>query len=128
MRLTTMANIDGGILTKDIVQQTMGLPADSVKSVNVRPIKIISTVAKYFDFKNKELLGSSRKADLVVARHIAMYLLRDSLGLQLTKVGEIMGGRDHTTVMHAVEKMEAEVLNNSDIRRKVMAVKQALYT
>jgi chromosomal replication initiator protein len=128
VRLSTMASIDGGILTKEIVQTTMGLPADSVKSVNVRPIKIISTVAKYFDFKNKELLGSSRKADLVVARHIAMYLLRDSLGLQFTKVGEIMGGRDHTTVMHACEKMESEVKDNSDIRRKIMAVKQALYT
>jgi chromosomal replication initiator protein len=63
-----------------------------------------------------------------VARHIAMYLLRDSLGIQLAKVGEIMGGRDHTTVMHAVEKMEDEVEKNADIRRKVMAVKQALYT
>lgn len=128
MRLSTMANIEGGILTKEIVQATMGLPADSVKNVNVRPIKVISTVAKYFDFKNKELLGPSRKADLVVARHIAMYLLRDSLGLQHTKVGEIMGGRDHTTVMHAVEKMESEVKGNTDIRRKIMAIKQALYT
>lgn len=128
MRLSTMANIEGGILTKEIVQTTMGLPADTVKNVNVRPIKVISTVAKYFDFKNKELLGSSRKADLVVARHIAMYLLRDSLGLQHTKVGEIMGGRDHTTVMHAVTKMEGEVKENSDIRRKIMAIKQALYT
>lgn len=52
----------------------MGLPADSIKSIKVRPIKVISTVAKYFDFKNKELLGTSRKADLVVARHIAMYI------------------------------------------------------
>jgi chromosomal replication initiator protein len=115
-------------LTKEIVQETMGLPADTVKNVNVRPIKVISTVAKYFDFKNKELLGPSRKADLVVARHIAMYLLRDSLGLQHAKVGEIMGGRDHTTVMHAVEKMEGEEKDNPDIRRKIMAIKQALYT
>lgn len=128
VKLSTLASIDGGVLTKEIVQKTMGLPAETVKTVNVRPIKIISTVAKYFDFKNKELLGSSRKADLVVARHIAMYLLRDSLGLQFTKVGEIMGGRDHTTVMHAVEKMESEMNDNADIRRKVMAVKQALYT
>jgi chromosomal replication initiator protein len=128
MRLSTMANIGGGILTKEIVQETMGLPADLVKNVNVRPIKVISTVAKYFDFKNKELLGPSRKADLVVARHIAMYLLRDSLGLQHAKVGEIMGGRDHTTVMHAVEKMEGEEKDNPDIRRKIMAIKQALYT
>lgn len=128
VRLATMASIQGGVLTKEMVQQTMGLPAMTVKSVKVRPIKVISTVAKYFDYKNKDLLGSSRKADLVEARHITMFLLRDSLGLQFTKVGELMGGRDHTTVMHAVEKMKDEIENNSDIRRKVLAVKQALYT
>jgi len=128
VRLATMASIQGGILTKEMVQQAMGLPASSIKSVRIRPIKVVSTVAKYFDFRNKDLLGSSRKADLVVARHIAMYLLRDTLGLQFTKVGEIMGGRDHTTVMHAVEKMTDEVEKNTDIRRKVLAVKQALYT
>ena len=57
-----------------------------------------------------------------------MYLLRNDLQIQYEKVGEMMGGRDHTTVMHAVEKMEEEVKENLDIRRKVMAVKQALYT
>lgn len=128
MRLATSAGIQGGVLTKEIVQETMGLPSNSVKEIKVRPIKIISTVAKYFDYRNKDLLGSSRKADLVIARHIAMYLLRDSLGIQYAKVGEIMGGRDHTTVMHAVERMETEVKENTDIRRKIMAVKQALYT
>lgn len=128
VKLATMASIQGGVLTKEMVQETMGLPAISVKSVKVRPIKVISVVAKYFDYKNKDLLGSSRKADLVEARHITMFLLRDTLGLQFTKVGEIMGGRDHTTVMHAVEKVKDEIDNNSDVRRKVMAVKQALYT
>ncbi|KKS61959.1 MAG: Chromosomal replication initiator protein DnaA [Candidatus Collierbacteria bacterium GW2011_GWD2_42_50] len=85
-------------------------------------------MAKYFDYRNKDLLGTSRKADLVVARHIAMFLLRDTLNIQLEKVGEIMGGRDHTTVMHAVEKMKIEVNKNADVRRKVTAIKQALYT
>lgn len=122
------AQMNNSTLTKEIVQQRMGLPAATVKSIKVRPVKVISTVAKYFDYKNKDLLGASRKADLVVARHIAMYLLRDALNVQLTKVGEIMGGRDHTTVMHAVEKMKNEIDNNPDMRRKVMAVKQALYT
>lgn len=128
MRLITSAEIQGGILTKEIVQQTMGLPADSVKNIKVRPIKVISTVAKYFDFKNKDLLGTSRKADLIVARHIAMYILRETLGIQQTKIGEIMGGRDHTTVIHAVEKIESEMKVNTDTRRKIMAIKQALFT
>ncbi len=128
VRLATGASIDGGVLTREMVQQTMGLPANTVKDIKVRPIKVISTVAKYFDFRNKDLLGESRKADLVVARHIAMYILRETLKLNLTEVAELMGGRDHTTVMHACEKMELEIEKNMDIRRKVMALKQALYT
>ncbi len=129
MRLMNAAEADKKPLSKEIVQQEMGLPANSIKSIKVRPVKVISTVAKYFDFKNKELLGSSRKADLVVARHIAMYILRDTLGIQQAKIGEIMGGRDHTTVIHAVEKIDAEIkANNADTRRKVMAIKQALFT
>jgi chromosomal replication initiator protein len=128
VHLAAAASIDGGILTKEMVQKNLGLPASSIKEVRVRPIKVISTVAKYFDFRNKDLTGESRKADLVVARHVAMYLLRDFLKLNLTTVAELMGGRDHTTVMHAVEKMERQVEENTDIRRKVMALKQALYT
>lgn len=129
MRLMNAALADQKPLSKEIVQQEMGLPANSIKSIKIRPIKVISTVAKYFDFKNKELLGTSRKADLVAARHITMYLLRDTLGLQQAKIGEIMGGRDHTTVIHAVEKITTELKeNNVDVRRKVMAIKQALLT
>lgn len=128
VRLATAASIEGGILTKEMVQKTMGLPANTVKDIKVRPLKVISTVAKYFDYRNKDLLGGSRKADLVIARHIAMYFLRVTLKMNLTDVADIMGGRDHTTVMHAVEKMESEIEKNVDIRRKVMALKQALYT
>jgi len=128
VKLAVGASLEEGILTKEMVQQTMGLPASFVKEVKVRPIKVVSTVAKYFDYRNKDLLGTSRKADLVVARHIAMFLLRDTLNIQLEKVGEIMGGRDHTTVMHAVEKMKTEVNKNADVRKKITAIKQALYT
>lgn len=129
MRLITLSEINGGVLTKEIVQETMGLPASTTREIKIRPVKLISTVAKYFDYKNKELLGSSRKADLVFARHITMYLLREMLGIQHAKVGEIMGGRDHTTVMHAVEKIEAELrANNVQTSRKIAAIKQSLYT
>lgn len=128
VKLAVGASLEGGVLTKEMVQQTMGLPASFIKEVKVRPVKVISTVAKYFDYRNKDLLGKSRKADLVTARHIAMFLLRDTLNIQLEKVGEIMGGRDHTTVMHAVEKMKGEVNKNSDVRRKITIIKQALYT
>ena len=128
VRMATMAGLSGGILSREMVQQTLGLPSEKLQRVRLRPVKVISVVAKYFGFKNKDLIGQSRKADLVLARHITMHLLRDDLGMQLARIGELLGGRDHTTVLHATEKIDFEVKNNVDVRRKVMAVKQALYT
>jgi chromosomal replication initiator protein len=128
VRLATIAGLDGDRLTAKSVQESMGLPANTVQKTSVRPVKVISTVAKYFDYKNKDVLGDSRKADLVKARHITMYILRNTLGIQLTKIGEIMGGRDHTTIMHAVEKIEREMRDNVDVRRKVTALEKALFT
>ncbi|HBX64110.1 TPA: chromosomal replication initiator protein DnaA, partial [Candidatus Collierbacteria bacterium] len=63
VKLAVGASLEEGVLTKEMVQQTMGLPASFIKEVKVRPIKVVSTVAKYFDYRNKDLLGTSRKAD-----------------------------------------------------------------
>ncbi len=57
-----------------------------------------------------------------------MYLLREELGLQLIKVGELMGGRDHTTVMHGVDKIKGEIEINKEVRNKVMNLKHNLYS
>ena len=84
-------------------------------------------MAKHFEFKNKDLLGKSRKAELVLARHIAIHLLRNELGLQLEKVGELMGGRDHTTIMHADEKIKQEFEVNQTVRENVMKLRQEMY-
>jgi len=72
-------------------------------------------------------VGKSRKAELVRARHIAMYLLREEMGLTLQNVAQLMGGRDHTTVMHAVEKMEREIGINQEVREQVIRMKQEIY-
>ncbi|MBI3954680.1 chromosomal replication initiator protein DnaA [Candidatus Collierbacteria bacterium] len=126
VRLVNAASLEGGMIDEDLVEKVVGVKEKQERK-NIRPIKIISVVAKQFDFRNKDLLGKSRKAELVKARHIAMFLLREELGMQLTKVGELMGGRDHTTVMHAVEKIEQEFDVNQEIRSEVIKVKQSLY-
>ena len=62
-----------------------------------------------------------------MARHIAIHLLRNELGLQLEKVGELMGGRDHTTIMHADEKIKQEFEVNQTVRENVMKLRQEMY-
>jgi len=97
VRLATAASINNGEITPQLVEMIVGIKNEQVSKKNLRPVQVISVVAKHFDFRNKDLLGKSRKAELVVARHIAMYLLRDELGIQLEKVGELMGKRSYNS-------------------------------
>lgn len=126
MRIAAEASLAGRAADTSMVEKIVGVKQQR-ETKRLRPIQLISLVAKHFDFKNKDLLGKSRKAELVLARHIAIHLLRSELGLQLEKVGELMGGRDHTTIMHADEKIKQEFEVNQVIRENVMKLRQEMY-
>lgn len=126
VRIATEASLTGKPIDPNLVAKITGAKTEK-EAKRVRPIQLISLVAKHFDFKNKDLLGKSRKADLVLARHIAIFLLRDDLGLQLTKVGELMGGRDHTTIMHAADKIKEEAETNQTVREHLMKLRSEMY-
>jgi chromosomal replication initiator protein len=70
---------------------------------------ILDETSKYFSLSPADLMSKSRSRPLTQARHIAMYLTRECTGLSLLKIGEIFGGRDHTTVLHAIHKIEDEM-------------------
>lgn len=127
MRLVNDSSANKSEITMEMVGKIIGTTKQVQKRKPPRPIKIISMVAKNFEYRNKDLTGKSRKAGLVRARHIAMFLLREELGTQLTKVGELFGGRDHTTVMHAVEKVKQKVDIDQELRNKVMNLKHMMY-
>ncbi|OGD74686.1 chromosomal replication initiator protein DnaA [Candidatus Collierbacteria bacterium RIFCSPLOWO2_01_FULL_50_23] len=126
VRIINEASLSGGAVNQALVEKIVGVKHER-ENRKLRPIQLISLVAKHFDFKNKDIVGKSRKAELVEARHVAIYLLRDELGLQLTKIGELMGGRDHTTIMHAEEKMKREFESNQTVREKIMKLRQDMY-
>jgi len=94
----------------------------------VPPRSVIAAVCRHFKIKTRDLLGPCRKKELVVPRQIAMYLLRNDLELPLVKVGELLGGRDHTTIIHGVEKVNYHFSHDSSLRHEIMLIKQALYS
>ena len=75
-----------------------------IQNVSVESIQEV--VAKYFNINAKDLKSSKRSNDLAYPRQIAMYLCRDIAQMQLARIGECFGKRDHTTVMHACRKIE----------------------
>jgi chromosomal replication initiator protein len=75
----------------------------------IPPPLILEETAKHFSLSTSDLMSKSRSRPLTHARHIAMYLTRECTGLSLVKIGEIFGGRDHTTVLHGIKKIEDEM-------------------
>lgn len=104
--------------------------ADVVHSQNkVLSIEYIQdVVAKYFNISVADLKGSRRSSDVVFPRQIAMYLCKSVAQISYPKIGNAFGKRDHSTVMHACEKIESEINQNSNTKLIVETVKNSLFS
>jgi len=91
------------------------------------PKSIIETISKFFDVSIKDLVGSSRKKETVVPRQIAMFLMRKEINTSYPSIGQEMGGRDHTTAMHAFNKIDKEIKENERLKQNINSIKQLLY-
>jgi chromosomal replication initiator protein len=100
-------------LTEQPIDQTLAERAlqDLIPQTEneIPPQLIMEETANYFALSTSDLVSKSRSRPLTQARHIAMYLMRECTGLSLVKIGEIFGGRDHTTALHGIKKVEADM-------------------
>lgn len=128
-----------GVVKKMIAQAslthsplTLEMAEKAINDIVSQKEKVVSAdviqevVAKYFNINPKDLKGSKRSNDLAYPRQIAMYLCRDIAQMQFSKIGEYFGKRDHTTVMHACRKIDAEIKENGNTKLIVESVKNLL--
>lgn len=112
---------------------------DSVKSLlsgyeeqsykkSLTPKELTVVVAQYFDISVDELMSANREKRLAFPRQIIMFLLREELKCSFPSIGQEMGGRDHTTAMHAYEKITRELENDMKLKQDLAAIRQRLYT
>jgi len=92
----------------------------------ITPERIQDSVAKQWSVTSAGLVSKRRTKDLTVPRQVAMYLIRDLLDLPLVKIGYYFGGRDHSTVIHSIRKVEGMIAGEPSFRRKVQALKDEL--
>ncbi|OGO83703.1 MAG: chromosomal replication initiation protein DnaA [Clostridiales bacterium GWC2_40_7] len=90
----------------------------------INSVLIIDTVSRYFDIRPDEFKSKKRNRDISFPRQIAMYLCRDLTDLSLPKIGDAFGGRDHTTVIHGIDKIAEDIHNNPEIKRTVDELKR----
>ncbi len=98
-----------------------------VSPKNITPADIIKTVAEFYEISQQELTDRGRKQEIVEPRQVVMYLLREMLKLSYPNIGERLGKRDHTTVIHAYEKISKEVQSNSAFNQKILLIKERLF-
>ena len=94
---------------------------------NIDPQRIFEQVAIFYALSVQDLMAKDRTKKVALARQIAMYLLIYELGLSPTKVGRLLGGRDHSTVIHGAGKINGEVTENARIRQDILAIKEAIF-
>jgi len=90
--------------------------------------KIIQVVAEFYDLKEKDLLSSSRKKEIVEPRQVAMFLLRELLKSSYPFIGRKLGGKDHTTAIHACGKIVKEIENNENLNNEIDLIKQRIFS
>lgn len=105
IRVTAYANLSRAAVDMPMVQTLLKDISPISDDQVIAPIDIINTIASYYKITPDEIFGQSRTAGIVRARQIAMYLCREQTNLSLPKIGQLFGGRDHTTVMYACRKV-----------------------
>jgi chromosomal replication initiator protein len=118
-------------LTKEVlsVEQAKRVLGDILTERRPRPITsdlILAATADMFGFPIDELTGKSRRRPLVTARQIAMYVMRELTDLSYPAIARVFGGRDHTTVIHAVEKISAQMGEKQTIYDQVLELIQSI--
>ncbi len=83
------------------------------------PETVRDVVARRWKVRPDALTSKRRTKDLTVPRQVAMYLIKELLGTPLVQIGEVFGGRDHSTVIHSIKKVEQDMDGNTDFRREV---------
>lgn len=114
-------------ITLGLATEAMNDPQLNAKRKLITLPRILETVARFYNVSEKDLKGKSRTKEIVIPRQVAMYVMREETDRPLADIGESLGGRDHSTVMHGVEKVVQEIERNADRRQEVLAIREQLY-
>lgn len=124
-KLIATSSLTNSPITKEMAEKAINdIVAQQEKVISADFIQ--ETVAKYFNINAKDLKGSKRSNDVAFPRQIAMYLCRKVAQMSLPQIGKDFGKRDHTTVMHAYNKIEKEIKENQNTRLIVESVEKIL--
>ncbi|MBI4757543.1 MAG: chromosomal replication initiator protein DnaA [Chloroflexi bacterium] len=105
----------------------MALNDTLVRPRKASPTKVVETVAAFYGLGVSALQGKKRDKEIVLPRQVAMYLLREETDASLVQIGEALGGRDHSTILHGCGKISASMSEDNGLRQEIMSLREKLY-
>ncbi len=125
-RVVAFAELSGTPVTPELANIALAdlLP----QRVDIQPESILDLVAKSFSLTADRLISRDRSRNVAFPRQVAMYLMRQEIDISLPQIGKEIGGRDHSTVMYAIDKIEDIIERDERLRRQIVQIRQKLHT
>lgn len=124
LRIVAYSNLTSREVDIDLAQLVLKDILDQKKKIVINTDRIKEIVSKEYGISIKDMESRKRPRDIAYARQVAMFLSREMTDLSLPKIGADFGGRDHTTVIHAVDKISEEIDSNLDTKKRIDRVKK----
>ena len=125
-RLMAYQQLHRAELTMEVARAAMSSLGNDIKGSRLSIRQIAQVVAEYYHVSLDAMCGKQRDKHIVMPRQIAMYLMRQETQASLLEIGQLFGGRDHSTVLHACEKIDQAVNINPALRREIVAIREQL--
>jgi len=127
IRVVAYASLTGediNLVTVEKILKNILSPSQDKSFIDIELIKKVT--ADYYSIKLDDMSAKTRTREIATARQVAMYIARTMTSASLPKIGEEFGGRDHTTVLHAFDKIEEEVKTNREVEEAVKAITETI--
>ena len=126
-RAAALARLSDGPITLELASRAIAAFTSNPSARSIAPEQIIDHVTVRFRLSSGDLIGGSKKKEIVRARHVAVYLLHEELGMKSTDIGRLMGGRNHSTIIHALNKINHEINEDTYLRADILAIKDRIF-
>lgn len=126
-RLTSEIELKGKEINQELIE---GILKEEVREqrmlLRLNPADVLAVVANHFHLKQSVIRGQKRLKEVVLARHIAMFLFKTELNLSYVEIGKWFGSRDHTSAMHAIKKINSQLNTDESLAQEINAIRMSL--
>ena len=125
-KIIAFAKLNKVNLTMDLAEEALKDVIYPDKPKEVTPQLIINVVAEHFGVKPEDITSKKRNAEFVQPRQVVMYLCRELCDMSLSNIGKLLGKKDHTTVIHGINKINEEMVDNPDFKNRIDTIKKKI--